>query len=77
MSAAQTRTALTSYRVDLIDKNDRWRIFLGLVEKVPYAACADTDKHFDKVGAAHVEERDAGFACDRSRQKRFTAAWRT
>ena len=49
VAAAQTCTALAAYRVNFVDKDDTGRIFLCLFEHVADAACADTDKHFDKV----------------------------
>ena len=38
-----------SDRIDLIDEDNGGCLFFGLFEKIPDAACADTDEHFDKA----------------------------
>ena len=47
------------------------------MEKVANTTCTYTHEHFDKVGAAHGEERHARFACNGFGQKRFTRTRRT
>jgi hypothetical protein len=56
MAAAETGAALTAYSVDLIDKNDAGGVALCLIEKIAHPAGADTDEHFDELGARNGEE---------------------
>ena len=77
VAAAETRAAVTAHGVDLIDKDDAGRALFGLLEQVANTRCADTDKHFDKIGAGDREERHPRFAGDRLGQQRFTGSGRT
>ena len=49
MATAHSRATLTPDGVDLVDKDDAWRIFFGLREQVTNAGCTHTDEHFDEV----------------------------
>ena len=49
MTAAHTAAAFAPDGVNLIDKNNRRRVFLSLLEKVAHAAGTNTDKHFNKL----------------------------
>jgi hypothetical protein len=77
IAAAETGATVAAHRIDFVDKDDAGRIFLGLLEHVAYAACADADEHFDEVGAGNGEERHVCFAGDSARQQRFAGAGRT
>ena len=46
---AKSRTAAAADRIDFVDEDDARRVLLGLFEHVAHAACADANKHFDKV----------------------------
>ena len=65
VAAAKTCASLTSYRIDLIDKDDAGRVLLGLLEQISDTGCADADEHFDEVGTADGKERHSGFSCRR------------
>src|SRR5437870_611105 len=62
--------------VDLVDEYDARRGFFALLEHVADAACANANKHFNKVGAADGKEGDIGLACDGARQQRLARARR-
>ena len=49
MTAAHTAAAFAPDGVNLINKNNRWRVFLGLLEKVAHTAGANANKHFNKL----------------------------
>ena len=56
MAAAQPGPPVPPDGIDLVYKYDARGVPFGLVEQVPYARCADPDKHFYKFAAANVEE---------------------
>jgi len=64
-------------RIDFVDEDDARGIFLRLFEHVPDAACAHTDKHFDKVRTGDGEKGHACFARNRARQERLAGTGRT
>src|SRR5262245_54203598 len=76
MSATQTCSAMATYRVDFVNKNDAGRVFLSLLKQIAHARCSDADKHFHEVRSADGEERYVGFACDCSRQQRLSGTRR-
>src|SRR5262249_47081360 len=61
VTAAETRAAVATDRVDLVDEDDARRVLLALLEQVANAAGADTDEHLDEVGTGDGEERNARF----------------
>ena len=76
MSAAQTSAALATDGVDLIDKDNRGRLRLGLGKQVAHAACAHAHKHFDKVRTGNAKERYARLAGNRFGKQRLTGTRR-
>src|SRR5512144_1918410 len=76
MAAAQARTAVPPYRIDLVDEDDAGRVLLALLEEVSDARSAHTDEHLDEVGAADREERHASLAGDRPRKERLARSRR-
>ena len=48
MATAHTAAAFAPDGVNLINKNNRWRVFLGLLEKIAHTAGANANKHFNK-----------------------------
>ena len=73
---AQAREALPSDGVQFVDKDDRRRVLLCLVEEVAHAAGADADEHLDELRGGDAEERHARFAGHRSRHQRLAGARR-
>jgi len=57
--------------VDLVDKKNAGRVLLALIEEVANPRRAHSDKHLDKVGAAHREERHRSLACNCFSEKGF------
>ena len=76
VAAAQTGSALTSYGVDLVDKDDRWGLGLGLLKEVTHAAGADAHEHLNKVRARDAKERHARLAGNGLGQQRLTGTRR-
>ena len=52
MSTADPRETGATDSIDFINKNHAGSIFASLIKHVTNAACADTDKHFDKIRTA-------------------------
>ena len=71
MTAAQTSAALATDGVDLIDKDNRGRLRLGLGKQVAHAACTHAHEHFDKVRAGNAKERYARLAGNRFGKQRL------
>ena len=65
VAAAESRAAVASDRVDLVDEDDAGRVLLALLEEVAHARGADADEHLDEVGARDREERHVRLAGDR------------
>src|SRR5690606_21078075 len=68
--------AMTTDSVDFVDENDARRILLGLFEHVADTACANADEHFNEVRTGNGEERNIGFARNRTRKQRLTGTGR-
>ncbi len=49
VTAAETRTAMTTDRIDFVDKDNARCMLLGLLEHVAHARCANAHEHLDKV----------------------------
>ena len=77
VTAAEPRSALTAYRVDLVDKDNARHILFSRVEEVANAACAHADVHFHEVRAGNREERYVRFARYRLGEQGFAGAGRT
>jgi len=65
VATAHPGTALAADGIDLIDKDDAWRMLLRLLEHVPHPGRTDADEHLDEVRAGNREERHFRFARDR------------
>src|SRR6202040_872701 len=68
--------AVTADGVNFVNENDAWRGFLALLEHVANTACADADKHLNKVRTADGKEGNIRFACNRACQQRLACARR-
>ena len=76
MAAAYAVPAVTPDGVNFVDKYDARCGFLALLEHVANTACANADKHFNKVRAADGKEGNIRFACNRACQQRLACARR-
>ncbi len=77
VSAAEASTAMAADRVDFVDEDDAGSVLLALLEEVADAACADADKHLNKVGTGDGEERHIGFAGHGTRQQGLAGSRRS
>ncbi len=76
VTAAEAGAALASDRVDLVDKDDRRALGLGLLEQVAHARGAHAHEHLNKVRARDAEERHARLAGNGLGEQRLTRARR-
>ncbi len=77
MATAESCAAVTPDGVEFVDKNDARRLFLGLIEHVPYAGCTHADEHLDKIGTRDREKRHFRLAGDRLGEQRLAGSRRT
>ena len=77
VAAAESRAAMTPNGVDFIDKDNRRRIFLRLLEQVAHTRCADADKHLHKIRTGNGEKRHASLSRHSLGQKRLTCSGRS
>ncbi len=66
----------TAHGVNLVDKHDAGSLLLGLAEEVADTRCTHADKHLDKIGARHREERHVGLAGNSLGKKGLTSSGR-
>ena len=77
MPAAESGAAMTSHRIDFIDKNDGGSNLFRLFKQISYSTSADADKHLHKVAAADREERNASFTRNSFGKQRLACAGRS
>ena len=68
MTSADCRATLTTYRINLIDKDNARGILLSLREQVTNTRRAHAYEHFHEVRTAYREERNSRLARDRLSQ---------
>lgn len=76
MTTAHAGATMATDRVDFVNEDDAWRVFLGLLEHVANAARTNTHEHLDEVGTGDREERNLGFAGNGLGDQRFTGTRR-
>ena len=77
VTAAQSGTTVTTYRINFIDKDDTGRMLLGLFEHVAHTGGTDTDEHFHEIGTGDGEKRHLGLTGNGLGQQGFTGTGRT
>ncbi|MNQ60834.1 hypothetical protein D3C85_751330 [compost metagenome] len=77
VTTTHASTTMATDRIDFVDEDDAWSVFLGLLEHVANTAGTHADEHFDEVGAGNGEERYFGFAGDGLGDQGFTGTRRT
>src|SRR5207244_7233782 len=77
VAATETRAAVATDGVDLVDEDDAGARLLRLLEQVADARGADTDEHLDEVGSGDREEGDARLTGGRACEQRLTGSGRT
>ena len=76
MAAAQARSALAAYGIDLIDEHNGRSQLLGLLKQVSDPAGAHTHIHLHKVGAGDGQELHVGLSGNRPGQQGLAGARR-
>ena len=76
VAAAKAGAALATDRINLIDKDDARRVFLGLLEQIANAAGTHTNKHLDEFRTGDREEGNASFTSDSFGQQGFAGTRR-
>ena len=76
VATTQASAAAAAHGVDFIDKDDARGRLLALFEHVADTAGADTDEHFNEIGAGDGEERHIGFAGNGAGEQRLAGAGR-
>ncbi len=64
VASTHAGTALAADGINLVDEDDAGRLGLGLLEQVPDAGRADTDKELDELRRGAREEGRASLASD-------------
>ncbi len=77
VTTTQTGATLAADSIDLIDKDDAGRGFLGLLEHVTYPGGAHTHEHLDEIGTGNGKERHLGFTGNGLGQQSLTGTGRT
>ncbi len=75
--SADLTVTLFANGVNLINEDDTWSFFLGLLEEVTYFRCTHTNKHLDKFRTGHGEKRHTGFTGNSLGQHRFAGTRRS
>ena len=65
-----------AHGVNLVDKDNARRLFLGLAEQIPHTGCSHAYEHFHEVRSRNGEERNVGLPCHGLGQQGFTGARR-
>jgi len=68
---------MASDRVNFINKDDAGSVLLALFKQVTDAACTHADEHLNEVRTGDGEERNVGFAGNRSRQQSLARSRRS
>src|SRR5690554_2127743 len=74
MTTAMATTSVAPYGVNLINKNDAWRLFFGLLKHVANARGTHPHKHLHEVGAGNGEKRYFGLTGYRFGEEGFTGS---
>ncbi len=72
MSAAKAGTAMTSNRINFINKYYTGCIFFALGKHVTNTGGTNSDKHLNEIGSGNTEKRNIGFSCYCLCKQRFT-----
>ena len=76
VAAADTCATMTSHRIDFINEDNARCVLLALFKHITHTRCTDADKHLNKVRTGDGEERNIGFAGNRTGQQGFTCSRR-
>ena len=76
IAAAETGTAMTTDRIDLVNEDDTGRVLLALLEHIADATGTDTDEHLDEVRTGNGEEWYIRFTSNRTGGQGLTGTGR-
>ena len=76
IAAAHAGATMAANSVDLVNKHDAWRVFLGLLKHVAHPRGTNTHKHFNKIRAGNSKERHTRLTGNRAGQQGFAGARR-
>ena len=76
MSAAKTRAAVATHRVNLVDKHDTGRGFARGFKQVAHTGGTDAHVHLYEIRAGNRVKGHAGFTCHRFGKQGFTRTGR-
>ena len=77
VSATHTGSSAPCHSVNLVNKNDTWRVFLRILKQVTNAGSSDTDKHLNEIRTGNTEKWYPGLSCNGLGQKRLTGSGRS
>ena len=77
MTTAHTVPTVTTYRINLIDKNKAGSTFPTLLKHVTHTGSTNTYKHFNKIRSTDRKEGYLRFTGNRSRKKGFSSSRRS
>ncbi len=66
-------SSLATDGINLIDKDDTWRMLFCLFEEIAHSGRTDTNKHLDKLRTAHTVESNSCFTSDSTRDQGFAS----
>ena len=76
ITAAKTSAAMPPDRVNFVDKDDTWGIFLALFKHIAHTAGTNTNEHLNKIRSGDGKERHIGLASDGAGQQCLTGTRR-
>ena len=76
VTATYAGTTLTTNGINFVDEDNGRACLFGLVEQVAHTGSTHAHEHFHKVRTRNAEERHARFACNGTREQRFTGTRR-
>ena len=76
VTATDAGATLAAHRIDLINKNDRRRRTLSLLEQVTHAGGTHTNEHLNEIGTRNREERNPSLTGNSLSKQRLTGTRR-
>ena len=77
MADTHSGSSLAGYRIDLVNKDNAWRMALAFFKKISYTGRTDAYKHLHEIRSGNGEKRNPRFSCNCFRKKGFTGSRRT
>src|SRR5699024_6626130 len=77
MASTKTRSTLTTHCVNLINKDNTWRVLLRILKQISYTRSTNTNEHFHKVCTTDCNERCSSFTSYCFSKQCFTCTRRT